>query len=103
MVALITFPGDEAARSFARRLVEGQLAACVNVVPGVTSVYAWEGKVHEDSECLAICKTTRAQLAAIETALEDHHPYDTPEFVVLRPEHVEARYLAWLRGATGRQ
>jgi len=82
-------------------LVESQLAACVNLIPGVESIYRWEGKVQHDAEVLAILKTTAAGLAALERRLKEVHPYDTPEIVALKPETVEARYGAWVRGAVG--
>ena len=99
-VALITFPGKGAAAEFARHVVEARLVACVNIVPGVTSVYAWEGKVETADEVLAIVKTTDERVAQLQAALGDRHPYDTPEFVVLEPDHVEPKYLDWLRQST---
>lgn len=98
-VVLITAPDTEVARSLARGLVEARLAACVNLVPGVTSVYRWEGEVQEDPEVLLVAKTTAARLVEVEAFLVSAHPYDTPECVALAPASVEARYLDWLRGS----
>lgn len=96
-VVLVTFPDAASAQRVARALVEERLVACVNVVPGVTSVYRWEGAVEEASEVLAIMKTTSDRLGELETRVRALHAYDTPEFVALEPSHVEARYQAWLR------
>ena len=80
-------------------LVESQLAACVNLIPGVESIYRWEGKVQHDAEVLAVMKTTSAGLPALEQRLKEAHPYDTPEIVALKPEAVESRYGAWVCAA----
>lgn len=101
LVVLVTFPSDEVAAQVCRTLVGERLIACANLVPGVRSLYVWEGEVQDDAEVLAFLKSTRGRLAALEARLVALHPYDTPEFVALRPEHVEARYLAWLQGGEG--
>lgn len=95
-VLLTTAPDLDVARRLARAWVEAGLAACANLVPGVTSVYAWEGAVQEDAEVLLVVKTTVAGAARLERALADDHPYDVPECVVLAPEHVAPAYLEWL-------
>ena len=100
LVILVTHP-VEGAEGFAHRLVEGGMAACVNLVP-VRSVYRWEGQVQEDPEVLLVVKTTADRRDELEGWLATAHPYDVPEFVVLEPTHVEAKYLAWLGDATRR-
>ncbi len=100
-VVLITAPDADVARRLARRLVETSLAACVNVVPGITSVYRWEGSVHEDPEVLLVAKTRASRLPAIEALLADEHPYDVPECVALAADRVEERYRRWLVDQTG--
>lgn len=100
-VVLITAPDGDAAVGLARQLVDERLAACVNVVPGVRSVYRWEGEVQEDPEALLVAKTRASLVPELERRLAHLHPYDVPECVTLAPEQVEARYLAWLLGATG--
>lgn len=99
-VVLITAPDEECARKIARSLVEERLLACANIVPGITSIYRWEGAVEETSEALLIGKTTDARLAQLETRLSELHPYDVPECVALAPVRVAARYLAWLMEST---
>lgn len=96
LVVLITAPDGKTARTLAVELVERRLAACVNIVPGVTSIYRWEGAVEQAQEVLLLAKTCRSRLAELEDALLELHPYDVPEFVALEPAHVEARYRAWL-------
>lgn len=100
-VALITAPDAATARVLARALVERSIAACVNVVPGVASIYRWKGALEEASEVLMVVKTTAARVADVEALLIELHPYDVPELIVLEPAHVEAKYLRWLQSETG--
>jgi periplasmic divalent cation tolerance protein len=100
-VVLITAPDANTARVLARAMVERSLAACVNLVPGVTSIYRWKGALEESAEVLMLAKTTAARVAELEALLVELHPYDTPECVVLEPAHVEAKYLRWLQSETG--
>lgn len=103
-IALVTFPDAETAARIARTLVEEQLVACANLVPGVRSIYAWEGEVQDDAEVLGLLKTTAETAERFTARVVALHPFDTPEVVLLAPEAVEERYLAWLSGAvdTGR-
>jgi periplasmic divalent cation tolerance protein len=96
LIILCTFPDAEQARQIGTALVEKQLAACVNLIPGVESVYRWEGKVESASEVLAIFKTGRDVYPAFEQALKTLHPYDVPEIVALAPESVSEGYRAWV-------
>ena len=98
-LVLSTAPDAEVARRLARLLVEARLAACVNLLPGATSVYRWHGALQEEAEVLLICKTTVERLAELEERLLAEHPYDTPEFVVIAPDSVSPAYLAWLRSS----
>jgi periplasmic divalent cation tolerance protein len=95
-LVLTTAPDVETARGLAHGLVERRFAACVNVLPGATSVYRWEGAVQEEAEVLLVIKTRAARLAEVEELLAEHHPYDVPELVALEPAHVERAYLDWL-------
>jgi periplasmic divalent cation tolerance protein len=97
-VVLVTAPPGEA-HELARRLVDEHLAACVNVVPGLRSVYRYEGRVHDDPESLLVVKTSVARLEALAGALTEHHPYEVPEALILAPAAGSAAYLAWLEGA----
>jgi len=98
-LVLITAPDLEAASRLGRSFVAAELAACVNVVPGVRSIYRWEGAVCEEGEVLLVVKTTVASLAALEALNAAEHPYDCPEFVVVQPEALSADYGTWLEGA----
>jgi len=100
VVVLSTTPDPETAAAIARDLVGRGLAACVNLLPGVRSIYRWEGAVEEAQEVLLVIKTRHGRLAELEVELLALHPYDVPEFVALDPAHVEARYLEWLRAGT---
>ena len=95
-VVLVTAPDMDCGRRLGRDLVQRRLAACVNLLPGLISIYAWQGELQEDGEVLLLVKTRAAHLPALESFLEAEHPYDTPEMVALEPAQVEARYQAWL-------
>jgi len=96
IVALTTVATAEDGERIARALVERRLAACVNVVPGVVSVYRWKGEVCRDEERLLVVKTRRDRLEALREALVSIHPYELPELVALPVEAGHGPYLAWL-------
>src|SRR5512138_3591241 len=98
LVVLVTAPSPEKAAELARAVVEERLAACGNVVPGLRSIYRWEGKVQEDEEALLVLKTTRARFDALRDRVHALHPYDVPEVLALPVEAGSAAYLAWLAG-----
>jgi len=100
---LCTAPPD-VAEVLAKRLVERKLAACVNVLPGVRSVYAWKGEVQVDDECLLVVKTRASLVPDVTAAILELHPYDMPEVVALALEGAEGNpaYLAWLVAETAR-
>lgn len=90
------------ARALARTLVEEHLAACVNIIPGVTSIYRWQERVDEDGEQLLVIKTVDDNLHALREALLARHPYDVPEFVMLAIVSMSDDYGAWLLESTTR-
>lgn len=96
VVVLVTGPDEQTLVALARRLVEAGLAACVNVIPRVRSVYRWEAEVHEDDEALAVLKTTRPRIEPLRTRIHELHPYDLPEFLVLPLEAGSDAYLRWV-------
>ena len=96
VVAFSTVGKAEDAERIARALVERRLAACVNVVPGVVSVYRWKGEVCRDEELLLVIKTRAERLPALREALVALHPYELPELVALPIESGHPPYLAWL-------
>lgn len=96
LVVLTTWPDAEKARAAARVLVEEKLAACANLVPGVESIYRWEGKVETSSEVLVVLKTTIARYQMLETRILELHSYEVPEIVCLRATDGLPRYLRWV-------
>ncbi len=99
-VALVTCPSEKQARDIAEAVVRGELAACVNIVPAVRSLYVWEGELQEDVEALMVIKTTRPRLKALENAVISLHPYTVPEFIVLPVEGGSEDYLRWVAEGT---
>lgn len=96
-IALTTAGSAGEAQRLARALVERRLAACVNIIPGVRSVYRWKGKVEDVEEAMLVIKTSRGQAGALQAALKELHTYDLPEFLLLPVAGGGAAYLAWLR------
>lgn len=100
-VVLITAPNEEVGLRIARALVEERLAACVNLVPGLTSVYRWQGEVVEDKEVLLIAKTTTFAFPRLKERVLALHPYTVPEIVALPIAEGHGAYLDWLRENAG--
>jgi|SRR5664279_3467721 len=98
VVVLSTFPTADVAATVGRTLVEERLAACVNIVPAVRSIYRWESAIHDDAEALAIIKTTAARVVAMRDRLVELHPYDVPEAIELPVAGGHTPYLAWVTG-----
>ncbi|MBI4353734.1 MAG: divalent-cation tolerance protein CutA [Candidatus Omnitrophica bacterium] len=96
LVVLVTCPNRRLAGQLARRLVSTHLAACVNIVPAVESLFWWEGKVDRAREVLLLIKTTTKRFESLRRMIARHHPYDVPEILAL-PIHAAHRpYAAWL-------
>jgi len=100
VVVLTTAPTPEVAEQIARALVEAQLAACVNLVPGVRSIYRWQGEVHDEGELQLVIKTTPGLQAQVLAKLEEVHPYDVPEALVLPTHGGSQAYLNWIHEVT---
>lgn len=96
VLVLTTLGADADAEALARTLVGERLAACVNVLPPMTSVYRWQGEVARESERQLLIKTSPSRLDALEARLHALHPYEVPEFLVL-PASGSAAYLDWVR------
>jgi periplasmic divalent cation tolerance protein len=96
VVVLITAPEEETARRIARALVEERLAACVNLLPGVRSIYRWQGDVEEAAEVLLIAKTHAERVAALAARVQALHPYELPEVVTLPVTDGSEAYLRWV-------
>ena len=97
LLVLSTFPDLEKARQTGTLLIESQLAACVNLCPGVESIYRWQGKVETSSEVLAVFKTTTTGYPFLEKRLRELHPYEVPEIVALPVDQISGAYADWLR------
>lgn len=97
VVVLLTGPTAEALQAIGGSLVEERLAACVNILPGVKSIYRWEGAVEESDEALAIVKTTVARLPGLEARVAELHPYELPEILAVEPDGGSIAYLNWIR------
>uniref|UniRef100_A0A1I8AQ40 Protein CutA n=1 Tax=Steinernema glaseri TaxID=37863 RepID=A0A1I8AQ40_9BILA len=99
-VVYVTVPSMEVARNISRSIVGGKLAACVNIVPGVTSIYEWENKIEESSELLLIIKTREEAIEELKKEVHRLHPYDVPEFISLPIEEGSEPYLKWVKDQT---
>ncbi len=91
-----TCPDENTARVIARTLVEERLAACGNILPGVTSIYRWQGKIETAGECLVLLKTRSERLEALAARLQHLHPYDVPELLAVPVDRGAPEYLRWV-------
>jgi periplasmic divalent cation tolerance protein len=96
-LALCTVPDADHAGRIAGALVEERLAACVNIVPGLVSVYHWEGAVQRDAEVLLLIKTTAAVYDRLEARLRALHPYELPEIISVPIQTGLADYIQWIK------
>jgi periplasmic divalent cation tolerance protein len=95
---LCTADTTELAQKMARALVEENKAACVNIIPGMRSIYRWEGRICDESECLLVIKTTDDRFEAVRSRIRELHSYQVPEIIAVPVTAGDADYLAWLRG-----
>ncbi len=98
-ILISTAPNQEVAESLASNLIEARLAACVNIVPQVTSIYEWQGKIERESEVILLIKSTAGNFSAIEKLLNEQHPYDVPELISCNIDEISASYGQWLKSA----
>jgi len=102
IVVLVTAGSETEATNIARALVEQGLVACVNVLPGVRSIFQWDGKVTEEREFLLIAKTVSQAFERVATAVKSLHSYSVPEVIALPIQHGLPEYLSWVRDVTKR-
>ncbi|XP_053698114.1 protein CutA homolog isoform X2 [Sabethes cyaneus] len=95
-IAYVTTPNENSAKELARKIVEQKLAACVNVIPGLTSVYEWEGKINEDSETLLMIKTRTSRVDELSKFVRENHPYSVAEVISVPIENGNPPYMDWL-------
>ncbi|MEO7095806.1 MAG: divalent-cation tolerance protein CutA [Polyangiales bacterium] len=98
-VVLCNAPRDHAER-IARALVEAKLAACVNVVPGIVSIYRWKGTIEREEESTLLIKTSDDRVPALMDEIRKQHPYEVPEIVALAAAEVSPAYAAWVEKET---
>jgi periplasmic divalent cation tolerance protein len=95
-IVLSTAGSEEEARKIARHLVEGKIAACVNIVPHVESIYRWQGKVESAREWLLVIKTNAERFSSVRDAIAELHSYDLPECIALEISDGSSAYLEWM-------
>ena len=100
-IVLTTTGSVEEARKIAGSLVERQLAACVNILPRIESIYRWQGKVESAQEWLLLIKTNAEKFAAVRDAVRELHSYDLPECIAINIEDGSAEYLQWIEDSLG--
>ncbi|MBI5853421.1 MAG: divalent-cation tolerance protein CutA [Planctomycetes bacterium] len=100
VVLVLTAAPRDAAEALARAMVEARLAACVNLVPGVVSLFHWEGRIDRADEVLLVAKTVRSRADELRAGIAARHPYAVPEILVVPVEGGDERYLAWVRSVT---
>lgn len=96
IIALSTCPDEQTASRIAAKLVENQLAACVNIIPAIQSVYRWQGKIEQDNEVLLIIKTRKDVFSQLELLIGEYHPYELPEIVAVPIDTGLKEYLNWI-------
>jgi periplasmic divalent cation tolerance protein len=100
VIALTTLPADADAAEFGRTLVDERLAACVNLLPVMESVYRWEGKIEFEAERQMVIKTSRDRIVDLWDRVRELHPYEVPEFVVIPIVDGNEAYLRWIGDST---
>jgi periplasmic divalent cation tolerance protein len=101
IVVIVTASNEEEAASIGRALVEERLAACANIVPEIRSIYRWEGKVQDDTECLMLIKTTAEKFEELEKKVKELHSYSVPEIIAIPIGAGSTDYLKWVIESTG--
>lgn len=97
-IAFVSCPPEQA-DALARALVDARVAACVNIVPAVRSIYRWQDRVHDDTEALLLIKHPREGFEALRRTVLAHHPYELPEVIAVDVDHAHPPYLDWVLGA----
>jgi periplasmic divalent cation tolerance protein len=100
MIVFCTVPDISTAEHIADRVVGEGIAACLSMIPGVTSVYRWKGSICRDSELICVIKTTESRFSELEAAIKEMHPYEVPEIVAIPIALGHAPYLSWINEET---
>jgi periplasmic divalent cation tolerance protein len=101
-LVLCTCPDQGSAQTIAEHLIEQKLAACVNILPGITSIYSWQGKRESAQELLLVIKTTKNIYNTLEKTITELHPYELPEIIAVNIENGNAGYLNWISDWVGK-
>ena len=99
VIIVSTFPNKQSVTSIAKKLVKQKLAACVNIT-NISSIYAWNGKIENQSEYLALFKTSKKNQSKLKKELQKLHPYDIPEIAEINVDSINQPYLKWLVDST---
>lgn len=97
LIVLTTTPNTEEAESLAQKIVESRLAACVQILPQITSIYLWENAIQKDAEHLLLIKTLPEKFEELKEFINLNHSYDVPEIVALAADKVSEGYLSWMK------
>ncbi|WP_299426575.1 divalent-cation tolerance protein CutA [uncultured Meiothermus sp.] len=100
LTVLCTAPSVEIGQEIARMVVQEGLAACVSLLPGITSIYRWDGEVQENPELLLLIKTRQERYPALEARIKELHPYQVPEIIAHKIEMGSKSYLDWITSST---
>ncbi len=100
IVVLMTAGSEGEAKKISRILVERGLAACVNIIPGVRSIFRWEGNITEEQEFLLLAKTAKQAFDQLTLAVKANHSYRVPEVIALPIQHASEEYLTWIQDMT---
>ncbi len=100
LITLCTCPSQTVAEEIASALVEQGVAACINIIPAITSIYKWQGRLERSDEVLMLIKTDRSRYPDLEQALTALHPYELPEIIAVPVEQGLAGYLNWVTQCT---
>lgn len=95
-IILCTCPDRESAEKIARQLINDKIAACINILPGITSIYTWQGNIETEQEHLLLIKTRKDRFQAIEKSIQTSHPYEIPEIIAIPVENGLAEYMQWI-------
>ena len=100
LVVFVTTPSEDIGEQIGRTLVEAQLAACVNLLPEIRSIYTWEGEVCNEAEVMMVIKTQASLFDALAESIQSLHPYEVPEIIALPIIAGSENYLAWIEAVT---
>jgi len=101
VLVLTTLPSSDTAAQVARSVVGEKLAACANILPGLRSIYRWQGKIQDEKEVLVLLKTQKSQFARLKARILELHPYEVPEVLAIPVEQGHQAYLEWIAQETG--